>query len=157
MIDCLVILDNGERDAFNPRVLTSFYAPGLQRVQFVVNRSGRIHIDYIASENIDDEIRKEFQRILDFKGASRMPFAVRQVPSIAADPVTGKVRLVVKVKEGSTGEPVSIHLNTAPAETSQNGLSYGQHPFTPFDKTEIEQSISNRFESQVQRYSERWR
>lgn len=150
-----VLLDNGELGAISSRVLTSFYSPGLQRVQFVLEDTGSIRIDYVAPSNIDVEMRNEFRRILDFQGASRIIFKVRQVPVIEADRVTGKVRLVVLPKKGSAGKSFFSRLNESAVEPPQIGSTLPKHCHTPFNKPEIEQSIATRFERMVHLYRQR--
>jgi len=149
-----VILDSGKRETISPRALTSFYAAGMERVQFIFQEPSGIQIDYVAKRNIDDEIHKEFQRILTMKGASRMNFAVRRVSSIAADPQTGKVRLVV-LREAQRGQAAKIVGNDALPEISQPGRIATKPAFVAFTKTAINQAISERFEQQVQKYPDR--
>ncbi|MGH7828997.1 MAG: AMP-binding protein, partial [Candidatus Binatia bacterium] len=148
-----VVLDNGEHDTISPRATTAFYAAGLERVQFI-SQPDRVRVDYVARQDIDAEVRKEFQRILDLKGASRMAFDVRRVSFIAPDPQTGKARLVVL-----KGVPIRQPLRIARKEILPQALrarSGATKPtFVLFDKSEIEQSIAQRFERQVEKHSDR--
>jgi phenylacetate-CoA ligase len=89
-----ILLENGEYDKISPRILYTFYVTDLEKIQFISLRPDYIQIEYIANHNIDDLIRREFQRILDAKGATCTQFAVQRVPHIANDIQTGKLRLV---------------------------------------------------------------
>jgi amino acid adenylation domain-containing protein len=148
-----IVQDSGAHDTISPRALTSFYAAGLERAQFI-SQQHQVRIDYVARHNIDDEVRKEFQRILDLKGASRMTFEVRRVSAIGTDPQTGKVRLV-KLEEVQMRQPSRIIVNDAPPGGSQECRVVSRHTFVAFKKAEIEQSIPGRFEQQVEKYPNR--
>jgi amino acid adenylation domain-containing protein len=149
-----IALDNGTRDTISPRALNSFYAPGIERAQFVSLADDRIRIDYVARSNIDSQVRNEFQRILNMKGASRLGFEVCRIRAIAADPKTGKVRLVVR-DGGQPQEVPTIALNHTRSSTSASrSVSHGSG-YAVFNKTEIEQSMSERFERQVEKFPER--
>ena len=100
-----VTLDNGERDAIHPIVLSLFYTAGLERVQFISQQPDRVQIHYVAGQDIDDGVRREFLRILEMKGAQRTSFEVRRVRHIDSDPQTGKVRLV-RIEWKQSGSPV---------------------------------------------------
>jgi phenylacetate-coenzyme A ligase PaaK-like adenylate-forming protein len=149
-----IALDNGARDTISPRALTSFYAPGIERAQFLSLADERIRIDYVARSNIDSQVRNEFQRILNMKGASRLSFEVCRVRAIAADPKTGKVRLVVR-GGGQPQEVPMIAVNNTPSSRSPSRSVSSLSGYAVFNKTEIEQSISERFEQQVEKFPER--
>lgn len=142
-----IILDDGTHDRVNPRAFTSFYAGGLERVQFISAQPNRVQINYVAKHDVDDEVRKEFRRILAMKGASNMAIEVRRVPSIAADPKTGKVRLVVL--EGAAANE-SQPVKDTPAQTVAT-VKGG----AVFSRAEIERSIVSSFERQVHNRPER--
>jgi amino acid adenylation domain-containing protein len=148
-----VLLDIGTQDTISPRALTSFYAPGIERVQFISLQEDRVRIDYVARRSIDTEVRNEFQRILNMKGASRMSFEVRRVPGIPADRKTGKVRLVVR-NGGQAEQPSTVVVIEPPSDRCQLRDSSPESGFVAFNKREIEQSISHRFEQQVETFSE---
>lgn len=148
-----IILDSGKLDKVSPRALTSFYALGVERAQFICHNSNRIRIDYIARTDVDDRVKSEFQRILDLKGAFGMAFEIRRVSSIAADPKTGKVRLVVLQNDQRRQRPLNFVSQPREQTTKPRGLS--SQGFGEFNKADIEQSISNRFEQQVEKYSDR--
>ena len=149
-----IVLNNGKLDEVSPRAPTSFYACGIERAQFISQSRNRVRIDYIARNDVDDRVRSEFQRILDLKGASRTAFEVRRVPSIPADPKTGKVKLVVLPKEQTRRAPLNFVSEPLPQPTNPHSFGSNRSRLT-FVKTEIEQSISNRFEHQVEKYSNR--
>ena len=136
-----IMLDDGRRERLTPRALTSFYAPGLERAQFIFREPDRVHIDYAAKETIDDEVSKEFRRILTMKGASKMPFTTKRVPSIGADPQTGKVRLVV-LDDTATNEPLKVRASPVPTANA-NGRP-------AFSRADLEGSIVARFERQCE-------
>ena len=148
-----IVLDDGARDTISPSGLTSFYAAGLERAQFISRRPDRIQIDYVAKHDIDDAVRREFQRILDMKGASRVAFELRQVSSIASDPETGKVRLVV-LQGPQTSQPFRVVANDVPPEALQERSAVPK-PAVAFKTTDIEQSIPERFERLVQKHPDR--
>jgi phenylacetate-coenzyme A ligase PaaK-like adenylate-forming protein len=89
-----IVRSDGRSDTIHPLVMASFHAPGLEKVQFISRRPDLVQIDYVAGENIDAMIQKEFQRILNLKGASRTTFEPRRVQHIPNDSQTGKLRLV---------------------------------------------------------------
>ena len=148
-----VFLDDGTPDKISSRALTAFYALSVERAQFICLDANRIRVDYVSRTDVDDRVRSEFQRILDLKGASNTAFDVRRVPSIAADPITGKVRPVVLQRARGRHEP--LNLGRQPSEPTPNLRALGPRRSTEFEKADIEQSISNRFELQVERFSDR--
>ncbi len=89
-----ILLDDGRGDTIDPLILAGFYVPGLERVQFKSPRADYVQIDYVAGNDIEAEVRKEFERILKFKGASGITFELRRLQHIPNDPQTGKLRLV---------------------------------------------------------------
>lgn len=89
-----VVLHDGGYDTIHPIIFAEFYAPGLEKVQFISRCADYVQIDYVGRNNIEAEVRKEFERILNLKGASRTTFELRQVQHIPLDPQTGKLRLV---------------------------------------------------------------
>ncbi|MGE5215799.1 MAG: AMP-binding protein [Chloroflexota bacterium] len=147
-----VLLDSGSPDTISPRALTSFYARGIERVQFISLRDGQVRVDYVARRNIDNEVRKEFQRILSMKGAARTTFEVRQVPTISADPKTGKVRLVVR-DGGQAQQDSHPGVNDLLSKTVRLPRISQQRSFVAFQQSDIEQSVSDRFEQQVEKYA----
>jgi amino acid adenylation domain-containing protein len=147
-----IVLDSGKPDNVSPRALTSFYALGVERAQFVCRNPNHIRIDYIAESDVNDCVRNEFQRILELKGAAGMPFEVRRVASIAADQKTGKVRLVV-LQDDPPQRPLNIA--DRPREQTTKPRGFSSQGFEEFKKADIAQSIANRFEQQVEKYHDR--
>jgi hypothetical protein len=88
------MLHDGKLDTIHPMILSMLYVTGLETVQFISRRPDHIQIHYVAAQNIDNRVRKEFQRLLDMKGAQRTAFDVQRVEQIDRDPQTGKLRLV---------------------------------------------------------------
>ena len=89
-----VVLGDGQQDSLHPVLLSAFYVPGLAKKQFISERPDHVRIEYMAGENIDDAVGREFQRILAMKQATGTTFTVRRVAHIGNDPQTGKLRLV---------------------------------------------------------------
>jgi hypothetical protein len=116
-----VVTGQGKLDTIHPIVLAEFYAAGVEKVQFISYRPDYIRIDYTARDHIDGEIRREFQRILDMKGASRTAFEVRRVEHVCNDPETGKLRLV-KME----GPPAAYPLMSAVESSHQREPASGQ-------------------------------
>lgn len=142
-----ITLDDGRCVNLPAAAMTSFYASGLERAQFI-SRHDRIEIVYVANQNIDREVSGEFGRILSMKGASRMAFTVRRVPFIAPDPITAKVRLVVLEKAPAVTQVEKQH---DPAVTAKSSALKPD----AFEKAEIEGSLVSRFERQVEQHGDR--
>jgi amino acid adenylation domain-containing protein len=149
-----IVLDSGEHDAINPRILTSFYVPGLEKVQFTFIRPDRIEIEYIAPHNIDDSIRTEFQRILNMKGAGRTHFVTRRVQHIANDAQTGKPR-PLKVEGTQRNQPLTSIMPRSSQEFTQGRRVSPTNRFLEFKKEAIERSIPDLFEQQVRKEPDR--
>ena len=94
-----VTLNDGKRDTIYPLVLSEFYVEGLEQIQFVSWRQDYVQVDYVAEQNIDEAVRKEFHQILEMRGAQRTTFEVRRVRSIDVDPGIGKLKRV-RIVEG---------------------------------------------------------
>jgi amino acid adenylation domain-containing protein len=90
-----IMLRDGSEGKMEAFVLNGFYVLGLENIQFVLLRPNLLRIVYVSAENLDAAIRREFQRLLDRKGAARTTFEVRRASQIAVDPQTGKFRLVI--------------------------------------------------------------
>lgn len=143
-----VTLNDGTHDTIHSFNLVAFYAAGLERVQFISRRPDHVQIDYVAERNVDKSIRKEFQRILDMKGALRTTFEVRQVSHITNDPQTGKLR-AVRI-EAAHAESAQISLRHRPVQDLAPARLVGPtNDFIRFKKEDIEQSIADRFQQQV--------
>ncbi len=89
-----VVQHDGQHDTIHPILLALFHVPDLMRVQFISERPDHVRVDYMAEHDIDASVRREFQRILDMKEASRTTFDVCRVQHVANDTQTGKLRLV---------------------------------------------------------------
>ena len=90
-----IMLRDGREGKIDAHVLSGFYVFGLEKIQFVSLRPDRLRIIYVSAENLDAAVRHEFQRLLDRKGAASTTFEVCRASHIAADPQTGKYRLVI--------------------------------------------------------------
>ena len=155
-----VTLDDGTEDALNPLILHEFCETGLQNeycvsgiedVQFISRRPDQVEIQYTSAENIDTEVRGEFQRLLDKAGATRTRFDVIRVANIAPSLQTGKHQLVRVEKAHPilfrTSQPQtfpSIELSVGPDSANET---------FPIDATQ--QSIPEYFEQQVKKYADR--
>ena len=148
-----VVLADGRCDSIHPIVLTTFYVPTIEKFQFVSASPEHVRIDYIAPDNIDSAVRREFLRMLSVKGAARTSVEVRQVPAIANDPKTGKLRLVKF--EGRQATPsLGVTSGNAPVVAPLAPRVKANLSFVPFARADIEQSISARFEQQVEKYAD---
>jgi phenylacetate-CoA ligase len=95
VIDALPIsLRDGDQGKIEGYTLSSFNVMGLETIQFVSLRPDRMRVVYVGRENLDEPIRRQFQRLLDRHGAATT-FGVERVTVIPADPRTGKHRQVV--------------------------------------------------------------
>jgi phenylacetate-coenzyme A ligase PaaK-like adenylate-forming protein len=88
-----ILLDNNTQDFLNPLVLSS--APGVEKIQFISENPNHIRLKYIAGENLDKEVREDFMKLLQAKGATKsMKLDVEKVSVLPNDPKTGKFKLV---------------------------------------------------------------
>jgi phenylacetate-CoA ligase len=94
-----ILLSDGRTDTIHPLLLVAFYVAGLETVQFTSRRADYVQIDYVAQNDLEAEIRQEFERILELKSASGITLELRRVQHIPNDPQTGKFRLV-KIEHG---------------------------------------------------------
>ncbi len=91
-----VTLSDGMVDKIHPVVLSEFFVPGIQRFQFIGESPAKIALHYLAESDIDASVREAFERILAMKGAlGSTELHVERVAGLAADPATGKRRLVL--------------------------------------------------------------
>ena len=89
-----VVLRDGTPDTIHPIILSEFHVPALERIQFVSKEPGRVWINYVAPSDLNPVVTKQFQQILDSKGATQTQFGVQRLQQIDNDPVTGKLKLV---------------------------------------------------------------
>ena len=155
-----IVLGSGQRDSIHPIVLTTFHVPTIEKFQFISASPENVRIDYVAARNIDVAVRREFERMLHEIGGARTKVEIRHVPSIANDPVTGKLRLVKF--EGRTASLTSRATRMyAPAAVMRpvavpRPVRIQPDPsFALFKKTDIEQSLPARFEQQAEKYPDR--
>lgn len=109
-----VLTTAGKQDTIHPIVLSEFFVPGLEKIQFVSRRPGNIAIAYVAATDIDSDLRHGFQRLLDMKGAAETRFEVRRVKEIANDPKTGKLSLV-RIEHAWTGHTAEPRIDVTTA------------------------------------------
>ena len=148
-----VTLDNGEPSAIPLYDLTAFHVPSLTDVQFVSERQDHVRIDYRATHDIDESLRRAFDDLLVRHGARRTAFTVRRVAQIRSDARTAKLNLVRRADEG-TLEPVRLEGHGAQQAPSDRGA----HPPTAhvrFPRDDLEGSIVGRFERQAARVPRR--
>jgi phenylacetate-coenzyme A ligase PaaK-like adenylate-forming protein len=98
-----VILNDGTRDAINHIVLSEFYVPGVEKVQFISKRPDHVQVIYTGQSDLDSLVSEQFQRILKMKGASQTSFEIVRREHIANDPTTGKFA-VVKIENSEAQE-----------------------------------------------------
>ena len=111
-------------------------------------------IRYTADRDIDSDVRREFQRILEMKRARQTNVDVQRVRQIDVDPQTGKLRLVrIEGRERSSARVEAEDHSYRPAVRSR--CLGPNNPFVEFEEKDIEQSIPDRFEKQVLKYPER--
>ncbi len=181
-----VILDNGKLDAVHPLALSSFYILSLEQIQFVSLRPDYVRVDYVASENVDGPVSTEFQRILELKGAGRTRFDVLRVERIEGDRRTGKLQRVrlahnsmhddqplapvepqPGVDTGASSRRTRVKADERNnSESTTNRYEHHRrvqartyHPsgnFVQFNREEIDQSITARFEAQSRNSPERF-
>ncbi len=155
-----IVLASGQPDSIHPIVVTTFFVPTIEKFQFVSEGPAQVRIDYVAPGNIDTAVRHEFERMLAVKGGGRMTLHVRRVPSIANDPVTGKLRLVRFEGQRAPRPTLTLQPDVPPAPRGA-AASFGRiriqpdPSFVPFTRAEVEQSIPARFERQVEKYFDR--
>jgi len=149
-----VVLSNGDLANIHPLVLTTFYVPTLEKVQFVSLNPEHVRIDYVAASNMDIAVRREFQLMLDERGAAGTNLEVRHVSSIPNDPVTGKLRLV-RFEGIATEQSFSVAKKVESSNLARPvRLEPGPY-FESFSKEWIERSIQERFESIVERFGKK--
>src|SRR5262245_7149274 len=151
-----VLLDGGGADVISAAALTSFYAPGLERAQFVRGADG-IRIEYVGRRDAHAGIAREFERLLRLKGASRTRFDVLWVLAISPDPITGKVNLVrleatAVAPAVFTPAPVGETVRDAPATAGDRA---GGAAVASVEARVVEGSIAACFEALVGRDPDR--
>jgi len=148
-----IVLSSGLHDSIHPIVLTTLFVPTIEKFQFVSETPEHVRIDYVAPRNIDGAVREEFQKMLDAKDAARTTVDVRNVPAIANDPKTGKLRLV-KFEVQHLKQPHSV-IDRDVSEIVPRRVDIKPAPsFVPFARADIEQSIPARFKQQVGKYGD---
>jgi amino acid adenylation domain-containing protein len=126
-----VVLDAGGHDTIHPIVLTTFYVPGMEKMQFVSELPDHVRIDYVAGEDLDDAVGREFRVMLARKKATRTTVAARRVADIGNDPQTGKLRLV-KIEGAGRAKPARVAASIPTAARGSGTLQVvsnraGQH------------------------------
>ncbi|MDP3970122.1 MAG: hypothetical protein Q8P90_00310 [bacterium] len=90
-----ITLNNNELDNIHPIILSEFFVPGLEKIQFISKDNTSILIYYQAKKNLDKLILQNFQDILKQKRASNsMEVQVEKVELIPNEAKTGKLKLV---------------------------------------------------------------
>jgi phenylacetate-coenzyme A ligase PaaK-like adenylate-forming protein len=91
-----VTLKDGSADTLHPIVLSEFFVPGGRKFQFVSETPSHARVRYLATENLDLEVRDAFQHLLVMKGADgSTAITVERAQELPVDKKTGKYRLVV--------------------------------------------------------------
>ncbi|MFH1426861.1 MAG: AMP-binding protein [Candidatus Kerfeldbacteria bacterium] len=90
-----ITLDDGKKDEIHPIVLSEFFVPGLEKVQFASMKPDEVYVRYVADRDLDEEVKAEFYRLLHHKGAVRsMKAVVQRVDGMKNDEKTGKFHVV---------------------------------------------------------------
>jgi len=84
-----VVLRDGTPDTIHPIILSEFHVPTLERIQFVSKQPERVWINYVAPSDLSPLVTKQFQQILDSKGATQTQFEVQRLQQIDNDRLTG--------------------------------------------------------------------
>jgi amino acid adenylation domain-containing protein len=151
------LLDDGSRAAIPPELLLRVYVPGLERLEFVSLGQDEVRIDYVADQDQDATIAREFTSLLAVLGARRTRFSVQRVAETQPDPRTGKVMTVrLEWQPPSPGAlpDLPVQGSAMPGSPVRHRLA-PTNPFTPFPRTAIEQSVAARFEEQVAAHAAR--
>lgn len=89
-----IMLDNGKLGTMHPIVLSEFFVPRLQKIQFI-SQGSRVLIRYISSQDIGVDIAEEFAKNLQMSDASHgTRFETERVKELPNDSETGKYKLV---------------------------------------------------------------
>jgi amino acid adenylation domain-containing protein len=149
-----VMLSSGALASIHPIVLTAFFVASVERLQFVSEGPEHVRIDYVGPRDIDADIVRRFQRVLDAKDAAGTTVTVRNVPAIESDPKTGKLRLV-RLESGKTKPTYQVReYGGTEAKPSQSRIK-ARPSFVPFSREDAAGSIPARFEKQVERFGDR--
>ena len=91
----LPIIDkSGKILKINPHILNEFFVPKMNKIQFISDEINKIQLLYTASEEIDNDIKEEFQNILTkYNALESVDFTVKKVDQINAES-NGKTVLV---------------------------------------------------------------
>ena len=94
---------SGNVDSIHPGVLAEFFVPGIVKCQFEGVSPDEITLRYLAPMSLDQEIEREFQKILSLKEANpNVQVNITRVTNLSADEKTGKFRLVILRQPGSS-------------------------------------------------------
>ena len=149
-----VILSSGALASIHPIVLTGFFVPSVERLQFVSQGPEHVRIDYVGPPDIDADILRRFQRVLAAKDAAGTAVTVRNVPAIESDPKTGKLRLV-RLESRKANPTYRVRNPGGPEAKPAQSRIEARSSFVPFPREDTEGSIPARFEKQVERFGDR--
>ncbi|GLI54968.1 hypothetical protein PM10SUCC1_04830 [Propionigenium maris DSM 9537] len=95
--------EDGSRDNISALQLVGMYFRGIKKVQFIQESKDTLRVKYIAEKNIDaeGEIFPKLVEVLAVRGLdSHVKVKFERVDEIEIDPITGKYRPVIPLKEG---------------------------------------------------------
>lgn len=95
--------EDGSRDNISALQLVGMYFRGIKKVQFIQESKDTLRVKYIAEKNIDaeGEIFPKLVEVLAVRGLdSHVKVKFERVDEIEIDPITGKYKPVIPLKEG---------------------------------------------------------
>ena len=150
-----VLLNDGSLDVISHHVLGEFYVPGVERFQFVSRFPNHVQVHYVGRSGLDSSVRKQFQRILEIKGATQTTFEVLRREYIANDSKTGKFA-VVKIEHVETHRgPENVEISSDVGNSRNAASKDFSVGFGKFPKDEVERSLTSRFDRQVAKNPDR--
>ena len=81
---------DGTVDQLHPLVPTTFYVPGVTRIQFVSRGPEALRVDYVSAEPRDNAVVREARRVLALQDALGTAVSARRVAELPTDSRTGK-------------------------------------------------------------------
>jgi phenylacetate-CoA ligase len=91
-----ITCDDGSKDSIHPIVLSEFFVPGVEKIQFIAETPEQIRLRYVSSRESSAQVTDAFMKLLHQKNATqRTKIILDPVDALPNDPKTGKFRLVV--------------------------------------------------------------
>ena len=96
--------EKGKKDFLHPLFLDDLDVEGIEKYQFEQTGNSGFVIRCIASAenkvNLEKKIREQIDRMLRGKNMMNVKYRVEFVDRIAPDPVSGKIKMVIKKETG---------------------------------------------------------